>query len=192
MKGKYEREGWNGVQNSLFQAICKIGIFMICARAIIQFRPREVYEKYLRFLAGIMILIQLFLPVGKLLLGKDGGQAGEMLGQFRQELEQGMEEAAERAAEADAILEHMTLEEVRKQLEAAGGENLEEGLPEDGGQEAGYRKDGQTMGEEPEDGGQGPGYRKDGQTMGEEPEDGGQGPGIRIDIEPVEPVSPVE
>ena len=68
------------MQNSLFQAICKIGIFMICARAIIQFRPREVYEKYLRFLAGIMILIQLFLPVGKLLLGKDGGQAGEMLG----------------------------------------------------------------------------------------------------------------
>lgn len=150
------------MQNSLFQAICRIGIFMICARAIIQFRPREVYEKYLRFLVGIMILIQIFLPVGRLVLGKEGGQAGDVLGQFRQELERGMEEAAEEAREADAILERMTLEEVRKLLE--------EESPSAGK----TAENGETDSPEGEDAGTG------GPVT------------IRIGIEPVEPVSPVE
>ena len=60
---------------ALFQAICKIGIFVICARTIVHFRARETYEKYLRLLVGIMVLIQLFWPVGTLLLGS-GGQKG--------------------------------------------------------------------------------------------------------------------
>lgn len=85
------------MQNSLFQAICRLGIFMICVRAIIHFRPNEAYEKYLRLLAGIMIMIQIFLPVGKLILGRGGQEASEILRQFRRELERGMEEAAESA-----------------------------------------------------------------------------------------------
>lgn len=90
---------------------------MICVRAIIHFRPNEAYEKYLRLLAGIMIMIQLFLPVGRLILGKNGQGAAEVLQQFRGELERGMEEAAESAAAADALLEQMTLEEIQRRLE---------------------------------------------------------------------------
>lgn len=105
------------MQNSFFQAICRIGIFMICVRAIIHFRPNESYEKYLRLLAGILIMIQLFLPVGRLILGKGGQEAAQVLQEFRQELERGMEEAAESAAAADALLEQMTLEEIQRRLE---------------------------------------------------------------------------
>ncbi len=105
------------MQNSLFQAICRMGIFLICVRTIIHFRPQEAYEKYLRLLAGIMILIQLLLPVGKYLLGRGGQEAAEILQQFRQELEQGMEEAVESAAAADDLLEQMTLEEVQRRME---------------------------------------------------------------------------
>ncbi len=105
------------MQNSLFQAICRLGIFMICVRAIIHFRPNEAYEKYLRLLAGIMIMIQIFLPVGKLILGRGGQEASEILRQFRRELERGMEEAAESAEAADVLLEQMTLEEVQRHLE---------------------------------------------------------------------------
>lgn len=123
------------MQNSFFQAICRIGIFMICVRAVIHFRPNEAYEKYLRLIAGILIMIQLFLPVGRVILGKGGQEAADMLQQFRQELERGMEEAAESAAAADALLEQMTLEEIQRRLEeqavqenTAGGE----GNPEEG------------------------------------------------------------
>ena len=122
------------MQNSLFQAICRLGIFMICVRAIIHFRPNEAYEKYLRLLAGIMIMIQIFLPVGKLILGRGGQEASEILRQFRRELERGMEEAAESAEAADVLLEQMTLEEVQRHLEdSQDSENRADGDGEAGG-----------------------------------------------------------
>ena len=101
---------------SVYQAICRMGIFIICAQAVIHFRPKEAYEKYLKLLVGVMVLIQLLLPVGGLFLGK-GADGAEALGELWRELEQEMREASGRAAEADALLERMTLEEVRRRLE---------------------------------------------------------------------------
>lgn len=101
----------------LLQTICKIGIFMICAQAIIHFRPRETYEKYLKLLVGVMILIQLFLPVGSFLLGGGMEQTLRSLELFRVQLEQEMETAALEAEATDKLLEQMTLEEIRKRVE---------------------------------------------------------------------------
>lgn len=124
-----------------------MGIFMICIRAIIQFRPSEAYEKYLRLLASIMIMIQLFLPVGRFILGRGGQEAAEILQQFKRELEQGMEDAAESAAAADALMEQMTLEEVQRRLEESLQEEADSGsgLDRDGepGQESGLSRDGE-------------------------------------------------
>lgn len=136
------------MQNSLFQAICHMGIFMICVRAVIQFRPSEAYEKYLRLLASIMIMIQLFLPVGRFILGRGGQEAADILQQFKRELEQGMEDAAESAAAADALMEQMTLEEVQRRLEEASPEEadswsrMDEGV--ESGLESGMDRDGES------------------------------------------------
>ena len=104
--------------NSFFGAICRTGIFMICAQAIIHFRPQEAYEKYLKLLVSIMVLIQLFLPLGSFLLGGDDQKAADALEQFKQEMERSMREAEENSAAMDALLEQMTLEEVRSRIEA--------------------------------------------------------------------------
>lgn len=112
--------------NSLFQAICRVGIFMICAQALIHFRAQETYEKYLKILVSIMILIQLFLPVGAFIMGGDRAETEEALKQFRREMEESVNAAEENAAAADAILEQMTLEEVRKRMEAQEEEMAEE------------------------------------------------------------------
>lgn len=101
----------------LLRTICRIGIFMICAQAIVHFRPKETYEKYLKLLVSVMILIQLFLPMGSFLLGGGMEQTLERLALFRTQLEQDMESAAQEAAAADKLLENMTLEEVRKRVE---------------------------------------------------------------------------
>lgn len=101
----------------LLQTICRIGIFMICAQAIVHFRPRETYEKYLKLLVSVMILIQLFLPVGSFLLGGGMEQTLEGLELFQAQLEQEMETAAREAEAAEKLLEQMTLEEVRKRME---------------------------------------------------------------------------
>lgn len=90
---------------------------MICAQAIVHFRPQEAYEKYLKLLVSVMILIQLFLPVGSFLLGGGMGETARRLEQFREELEQELELSAQEAADADEALERMTLEEVRKRME---------------------------------------------------------------------------
>lgn len=103
--------------HSFFQAICRVGIFMICAQAILHFRAKEAYEKYLKLLVSAMILIQLLLPIGNLLAGKGGLQAESILEEFGRELEQEMRAAEENAAAADAILEQMTLEEIRNYME---------------------------------------------------------------------------
>lgn len=114
------------MHNIFFQTICRIGIFMICAQAIVHFRPRETYEKYLRLLVGVMVLIQLFLPVGSFLLGGGIEQTMKGLEQFWANLEQEMELAAREAAEADERLEQMTLEEVRKRMEEQNSQGEED------------------------------------------------------------------
>ncbi|MCH5338071.1 MAG: stage III sporulation protein AF [Acetatifactor sp.] len=103
--------------NSLFQAICRTGIFMICAQAIVHFRPQESYEKYLKLLVSVMVLVQLFFPLGSFLAGVGGEDVRGQLENFRESLEQSMEEARQQAEETDALLEQMTLEEVRRRME---------------------------------------------------------------------------
>ena len=103
--------------NALFRAVCRTGIFMICAQAVVHFRPHESYEKYLKLLVSVMVLIQLFLPIGSLFSGTKGLSAATQLENFRKSLEQGMEEARQSAEQTDALLEKMTLEEVRRRME---------------------------------------------------------------------------
>ena len=103
------------MHNTLFQTICRTGIFMICAQTIVHFRPNESYEKYLKLLVSVMVLIQLFLPVGAFLAGVSG--TGGSINEFRESLEQSMDEARQQAAQTEAMLEQMTLEEVRSHIE---------------------------------------------------------------------------
>nr|WP_300840249.1 hypothetical protein [uncultured Acetatifactor sp.] len=118
--------------NSFFQAICRVGIFMICAQALLHFRAQETYEKYLKMLVSIMILIQLFIPVGAFFMGEKKDETAEALRQFKQDMEAGIQAAEENAAAADAILEQMTLEEVQSRMEeqeGVKGEEQEDGSP---------------------------------------------------------------
>lgn len=114
------------MRNILFETICRIGIFMICAQAVIHFKPKQSYEKYLKLLVSVMVLIQLFLPVGSFLLGGGMERTLENLSGLRTQLEQEMESAAEEAAAAEELLERMTLEEVRKRMEAQDREGASE------------------------------------------------------------------
>lgn len=137
------------MQNSFFQAICRMGIFMICAQAIVHFRPQEAYEKYLKLLVSVMVLVQLFLPVGSFLLGRGGQEAAELLRQFGIDLEESMKTATENAAATDALLERMTLEEIMRQMETEQdtGVLIQEGVaewPDQEGQSGQTRQGSQT------------------------------------------------
>lgn len=103
--------------DAFFQAICKVGVFLICAQAMVHFKPKEDYEKYLKLLVSVMVLIQLFLPVGSLFARGGGQETARQLEEFRESLEEELRLAEEQAAETQRQLEEMTLEEVRKRVE---------------------------------------------------------------------------
>ena len=92
---------------------------MICAQAVIHFRPQESYEKYLKLLVSAMVLIQMFLPIGRILFWGDSEGLAAKSAAFLEGLEEEMAAAENRAYEADALLEQMTLEEVRQRVEEA-------------------------------------------------------------------------
>jgi len=49
------------------QSIKSMSIFLICAQTLIHFKPKGSYEKYIRLLVSIMLLVQLMEPMGTLL-----------------------------------------------------------------------------------------------------------------------------
>ncbi len=53
--------------DSFVDLIRKIGIFMIAAQAVIHFAPGQKYEKYLKLVVSIMILLQFLTPVYEIL-----------------------------------------------------------------------------------------------------------------------------
>ncbi|MCM1045791.1 MAG: stage III sporulation protein AF [Candidatus Gastranaerophilales bacterium] len=110
------------------RSICQIGIFMVCAQAIVHFRPDKSYEKYMKLLVSVMILVQIFQPIGSLLRGDGGEEFWERMQRFQRQLEQGMEQAQGEAARSEELLEEMTLQQLQERLE----EQLEEKELEEG------------------------------------------------------------
>lgn len=98
---------------------------MICAQAITHFRPQESYEKYFKLLVSVMVLIQIFIPLGNFAAGFGKASLSGQLSDFQASLEQSMEEARRQAEETDKMLEEMTLEEVRRRIEEQEIQNSE-------------------------------------------------------------------
>lgn len=76
------------MQSELVGMICKMGIFMICAQAIVHFRPKASYEKYLRLLVSAMLLVQVFLFVGGIFSLKGKEELVEQIKQFTRNMDE--------------------------------------------------------------------------------------------------------
>jgi len=75
-----------------------------------------------------MVLIQLFLPVSRFLFHEGGEELAMKSQAFLEGLEADMSAAERKAYETDALLEQMTLEEIRRRVEEAqAAQNAEEG-----------------------------------------------------------------
>lgn len=81
----------------MYHVIGQAGIFLICAQTLVHFRPKESYEKYLKLLMSVMLLLQLLHPV-LTFLGSDSGQnvTKETI-EFSTELQTVLEQASKQA-----------------------------------------------------------------------------------------------
>jgi hypothetical protein len=96
-----------------FNAICRIGVFMVCAQAIVHFRPDKKYDKYLKYLMSVMVLIQIFIPIISLFSSGELKDMEERVKWFEQQLRESEGRVGEARRRSDEILSRMTLDEIR-------------------------------------------------------------------------------
>ena len=48
---------------NILAAISRAGIFLVCAQTLVHCRPKPVYEKYMKLLVGLMVLVLVLEPV---------------------------------------------------------------------------------------------------------------------------------
>ncbi len=107
------------------EKIVVMGIFIICAQAVIHFSPSNAYAKYLKLLLSMMVLIQLLQPILVVTLGKS-----ESLQDFAYEMWEQLDSTWGREwktvggyeEQIDAIWEREVEEHAREYLVEAEGE----------------------------------------------------------------------
>lgn len=125
------------MQSAFFKSICQVGLFMVCAQTITHFRPNSSYEKYMKLLVSVMVLIQILQPLSSLISGKN---LEERALQFQGQLDAGMSDAMKNISQSEKILENMTLREVQELLK-----KQEEEAALQGGEAAGTESLGETQ-----------------------------------------------
>lgn len=111
------------MSESLLQMIKGVGIFVVCAQMLLHFKPSETYGKYIRLLVSIMVLAQLFSPIMGIFGRKSAQSFGERVIWYDEMLRQGTADADRTDERAQALLEQMTLEEIKSRIDS---QNMEE------------------------------------------------------------------
>ena len=75
------------MKTDVFEILKRATVFMILAQAVIHFRPSPVYEKYIRFLTGIMTAVILFLPMMEVFRGGMREDYWDSLAECREQIE---------------------------------------------------------------------------------------------------------
>ena len=95
----------------LYHVIGQVGIFLICAQTLIHFRPRESYEKYLKLLLSVMLLIQLLQPLLTVLGGDEIAGTDVQAAEFAEEIRTVLEQAAVQAEQTEDEIQAEVTEE---------------------------------------------------------------------------------
>ncbi len=178
---------WEGLLNGIRQ----MGVFMICAQALIYFKPKGSYEKYLKLLVSAMILVQLLSPVAALLSGKEGQSLEERIGYYSNSFEQGLGEAALLEYQMEQIRQQLLTTQIRAQMEAWDWQPMQQDNQTAGQDSQTAEQNSQTAGQDSQTAGQGSRTTgQDNQTAGQNNQTVGQNSWeeageIRIQIAPV-------
>lgn len=101
----------------LYKIVGQAGIFLICAQTIVHFRPKESYEKYLKLLLSVMLLIQLLQPVLTLLGDGESPGIEAQVSEFTGELQSVLTRASAQAKEAQEEVQN-TADAIAQQTES--------------------------------------------------------------------------
>ena len=103
----------------LYRVIGQAGIFLICAQTVVHFRPKESYDKYLKLLLSVMLLLQLMQPAFTVLGGGEVWNAEEQVAGFTEELQTVLIRASEQAGQTEGKVQN-TAAALAEKTEAGG------------------------------------------------------------------------
>lgn len=103
--------------NSILIKIGQLAIFLICAQTLIHFRPKASYEKYIRLLVSMMLLILLVEPIMDLLGKENAGDFLERIHAYEQELEGILVSPQLEMGEIETILSSITQQRVNEEVQ---------------------------------------------------------------------------
>lgn len=110
----------------LYRVVGQAGIFLICAKTIVHFRPKEAYEKYLKLLLSVMLLTQLLQPVLTVFGGGVEQNAQAQVEEFTEELQSVLNRASERAKQSQEDIGNTAAAVVQEAEEAPEGKPTEQ------------------------------------------------------------------
>ena len=101
---------------NLFQTVKQIGIFIICAQVIMHFKPSAKYEKYLKLLISVMVLVQVIMPLINIISGKDEAYLWTKIEQIQAEIDLNMEQLEIENTINEENVINQTLKEIKSKI----------------------------------------------------------------------------
>lgn len=110
----------------LFATIRQVGVFIVCARMILHFKPAESYGKYMKLLVSMLVLVQLLAPVMEIFGGEGRRTLRESVLFYEKELADTMDNIKITSVTAEEVLETLTMEEIKTRLNNRKTQDAEE------------------------------------------------------------------
>ena len=124
--------------SALLEKIGQMAVFLICAQTLMHFRPKDSYEKYIKLLVSMMLLILLVEPVMDLFGKGNTGDFMEQVEIYEQSLQDILGSPQLEAAQIEGILESITMQKVeegavylqKEQMQTTEGAVMQGGEPD--------------------------------------------------------------
>ena len=104
----------------LLEKIGQLAVFLICAQTLVHFRAKESYEKYVKLLVSMMLLILLVEPIMHLFKKQDNGTFLEQVQWYEQQLQEIVTATGLENQEIQQRLQEITQRRVEEVAEAEG------------------------------------------------------------------------
>ncbi len=101
----------------LLKEIGQVAIFLICAQTLLHFRANDSYEKYIKLLISMMLMLLLAEPFLNLLSMESGTGIREKMYGYEQKLESMMGSGVLKEEEVENLLVNITTEKVEQGVE---------------------------------------------------------------------------
>lgn len=111
------------MESRFLEVIKDMGVFLLCIRSLMHFSAGKSYEKYIRMLSGLVIMMQLTIPVTQLYSDTSADELWKEVEYFETELAQNMEACQQGMPDTDTIqTEQIWKQEVMDRLQQQAAE----------------------------------------------------------------------